>query len=272
MAPRRPRSHTNADKSVIRLIDGFVSAGWTAEGLEKDYGEDLLVRIFEGGEATQYCFFVQAKATDNIERYRTRDASYIKYPFDVSHLEHWSRFWEPVILALWDAQNDTIFWEVAQSPERVPISSSSTRAQFFLPCGNRLDSEGLRRIASRVKSRFGRFEQEQHGADVLVGLIEGLLDVKITYNSQFGIVFVEHADGNVQTTVFGKAYEQLARLAKEWSTTPEAILETMVTKFDFDVADNGEVTITGPEGQLVERWENLDRLVRDAQLLLDLHD
>ena len=70
--PRRPRSHHLEDLSRNRVHDAFTAVGWTVEDLRKDYGEDLFVRIFQDGRATLLCFFVQAKATDNLERHLTK--------------------------------------------------------------------------------------------------------------------------------------------------------------------------------------------------------
>jgi hypothetical protein len=44
--PARPRTHELEDLSRSRLREAFVRHGWTAEDLQKDYREDLLVRIF----------------------------------------------------------------------------------------------------------------------------------------------------------------------------------------------------------------------------------
>lgn len=67
--PQRPRSHEVEDLSRNRLRDAFNGVGWTVEDLRKDYGEDLLVRIFDNGIATPLSFFVQAKGTDVIQNY-----------------------------------------------------------------------------------------------------------------------------------------------------------------------------------------------------------
>ena len=72
---QRPRSHRIEDLSRNRLRDAFNSVGWVVEDLRKDYGEDLLVRIFEQGVATPVAFFVQAKATDRIEDYTNADGT-----------------------------------------------------------------------------------------------------------------------------------------------------------------------------------------------------
>jgi len=71
--PKRPRSHEIEEFSRGRLRDLFGRLGWVVWDLHPDYGEDLLVRIFTNGAATHYSFFVQAKATDHIDRYQEEE-------------------------------------------------------------------------------------------------------------------------------------------------------------------------------------------------------
>jgi hypothetical protein len=127
-------------------------------GLHPDYGEDLLVRLFAEGNATHYSFFVQAKATDHIDRYIDKTEQYLSFPVDVEHLEHWKRFWEPVILTVWDADSDITYWEIIQDYlEDTDRDSSRKKIHVKIPMTNVLDNEGLMAIVERTKSRFHRF-------------------------------------------------------------------------------------------------------------------
>jgi hypothetical protein len=211
MAPYRPRSHQIADRSIARLHDFFVSAGWTVEDLDKDYGEDLLVRIFRDGQATPYSFYIQAKSTDNIKRYMRRNDDYMHYPFTSKHLTHWKDFWEPVILTVWDARADITYWETAQTPEREPDLNAS-QSTFFIPLNNKLDEEGLKRILSRAVTRHERFTREQEGAQLLVDRLQETIGAKIEYNAQAGILLVHEPGGGARVTVFGKLAERLNRV------------------------------------------------------------
>jgi hypothetical protein len=113
--PKRPRSHELEDLSRNRLHNIFVSNGCVVEDLHKDYGEDLLVRIFEQGKATPFAFFVQAKATDHIDQYMHKNRRKLSFPIDLEHINHWNQFWEPVILTVWDANSDITYWESVQT-------------------------------------------------------------------------------------------------------------------------------------------------------------
>ncbi len=84
---QRPHSHRIEDLSRNRLRDAFNSVGWVVEDLRKDYGEDLLVRIFEQGVATPLSFFVQAKATDRIEDYTNADGTSVLFPTEKRRIQ-----------------------------------------------------------------------------------------------------------------------------------------------------------------------------------------
>jgi Domain of unknown function (DUF4365) len=86
MPPKRPRSHELETLSRNRLHNIFTQTGWVVEDLDDDYGEDLLVRIFEDGMATPFSFFVQIKATDHINRYLHANGKSLSFPIDVDYL------------------------------------------------------------------------------------------------------------------------------------------------------------------------------------------
>ncbi|HYT43020.1 MAG TPA: DUF4365 domain-containing protein [Methylomirabilota bacterium] len=90
--PKRPRSHEIEDISRRRLRDIFGTCGWVVWDLYPDYGEDFLVRIFTDAIAMHYSFFVQAKGTDNIDKYVREDGKYLYFPIDVDHIQHWDKF------------------------------------------------------------------------------------------------------------------------------------------------------------------------------------
>ncbi|MGY3519179.1 DUF4365 domain-containing protein [Micromonospora sp. PTRAS2] len=215
MPPRRPSSHLNSDRSIIRLHESFLSKGWTVEDLDKDYGEDLLVRIFNDERATPYAFFVQAKATVQASRYLTRDGKYLRFPFKKDHFENWKDYWEPVVLTIWDAANDRTYWEIAQEPEMAWDERKSNFYCYF-PLDNQLDEKGIRRIEARTKRRHQRYEQQQEGAEVLVALLEDELGVKIEYSPKNGVLIIEKpGEGGAQIVLFGKLGEHVRNTAAE---------------------------------------------------------
>jgi hypothetical protein len=152
--PKRPHSHKLEDQSRNSLFGAFVSRGWTVENLTKDYGEDLLVRIFSSG-ATPLSFFVQAKATDNIAKYRNMAGTFYLYPAKSTHLKHWERFWQPVIITLWDSKTDTTYWESVQTfcetlPKKKISRKGPKSTKIRIPTDNILNEEGLLRVEART--------------------------------------------------------------------------------------------------------------------------
>jgi Domain of unknown function (DUF4365) len=219
--PKRPRSHELETLSCNQLRNIFTDIGWTVEDLRHDYGEDLLIRIFKNERTTPYSFFIQAKATDNIDRYIRTDKKCLHFPIDTEHIEHWKEFWEPVILTLYDAQSDITYWEPIQHfLDKQQIKSfSKKKMQVEIPLGNKLDESGLKRIARYTMQRFRRYEKEHQGTEMLVEFIEKKLNVKTFYDPQFQFLFsikrpqdghIEFEEGTIGIEFF-KHFQQQER-------------------------------------------------------------
>jgi len=181
--PKRPRSHEIEQLSRNRLRETFNKLGWVIWDLYPDYGEDLLVRVFIDGVPTHYSFFVQAKSTDHLERYIDREGNFINFPIDVDHLEYWKKFWEPVVLTLWDAKLDVTYWEIIQNcfPSNEGKVSYNKSFRVPIPITNILDDNGLKSILRQTKLRFERFERIREGVKALTEYMEEELNVKVLY-------------------------------------------------------------------------------------------
>jgi len=212
--PRRPRPHQLEDLSRNKLHAAFESAGWTVEDLSKDYGEDLLVRLFEAEIATPYSFFVQAKATDNLERYRSAGSGRIRFQIETGHVRHWIRFSEPVFLTLYDSKSDKTYWVCIQSalPER-PLSDEEYRKKFVtidIPEVNLLDGDGLLRIQGITKLRFDRIEREREGARILIEMLEERFKVRVDHYSPLNEhIQITNEDGGGELIFFGAFAERM---------------------------------------------------------------
>jgi Domain of unknown function (DUF4365)/Phage integrase family len=115
--------------------------------------------IFTNGAATHYSFFVQAKATDHIDRYIDKEGTCLNFPIDVDHLKYWEQFWEPVILTVWDSVSDITYWEIGQDYfESSDVDISRKKLSVNISRTNILDDKGLKRIQEETISRFQRFE------------------------------------------------------------------------------------------------------------------
>ncbi|MBV8274034.1 MAG: DUF4365 domain-containing protein [Verrucomicrobia bacterium] len=170
----RPHSHRLEDQSRGSLRKVFVDLGWTVEDLNEDYGVDMLVRIFIDEKATEYSFFVQLKATEHVGKRIATKQGHISCRIKTSHLEHWSRFWEPVLLIIWDAKQQRFYWECVQTVierSRFPIGAGRKTVSIPIPAANMLDEEGIRRIVGLTKKRFRRFLREEAAAQVLLRVL-----------------------------------------------------------------------------------------------------
>src|SRR5262249_5135795 len=201
--------HELEDHSRNCLHEIFIRQGWTVENLTKDYGEDLLVRIFSNGLATPLTFFVQAKATDNISKYLNKAGTLLTYPISTNHLKHWKRFWQPVILTVWDSRSNTTYWECIQThcealAKKQGLRGNAKTIMVPIPTNNMLDKEGLARIEARTQTRFRRFVRERAGAEQLLEILNEEFGLKIEYEPQFGFVsipegrFVPDKEGGVK--------------------------------------------------------------------------
>jgi hypothetical protein len=284
--PKRPRPHQLEDLSRNRLHNKFEQAGWTVEDLTKDYGEDLLVRIFQDGNATPLSFFVQAKATDNIERYLKKDKEQILYPIATDHLQHWDRFWEPVILTVWDSKADITYWEFIQKfideslHDRKTLKNGS-KISVPVPIGNKLNEEGIRRIYSRTKTRFERFAREKEGAEQLIDVLKEQLGIEIEYNPQSGILFLPQGkfipddESGKRVIFFGKMAAMLADMQAKLGVSTEHVVDGALD-FLLQVLEayqtGSKLALMDKEGAIINSWESYEELNRYIERESELND
>jgi len=213
--PKRPRSHILENLSRTRLRQAFEQMGWTVEDLAKDYGEDLLVRLFENNFATPYSFFVQAKATETLKNI-SRKEKHALIRVETGHVRHWTRFSEPVFLTLWDSSSDITYWvcvqDVLDATEEAPSKRERAKTmQFRIPLKNVLNEFGLRRIGGIAKLRFNRLAREREGREILIEAIEKMGGTVDSFSPDNGIVRLTYPDGESYLVFFG----YLARLLNQ---------------------------------------------------------
>ena len=225
--PKRTRSHQIEDLSRNRLHAGFESCGWTVEDLAKDYGEDLLVRIFDRGVATPYSFFVQAKATDRIATFIRQKV--VAFPIETGHLRHWVRFSEPVILTLWDSKRDVTYWVCVQDAvKRMGISESAYKRKTLsvaIPLANQLNQDGLLRISGIAKIRLERHLRENEGAQILIDLIQETSGRKVRdYNADIGYLSLEDPKGGEVCYFWGQMRDEVQFYSEKLGLEPQQLM------------------------------------------------
>lgn len=114
--PRRRKvwQHDTENISEDQIREYFHRLGWEVERFGKDYGEDLFIRIFEGGAFSGKAFYVQMKGTNNTQQYALKTGVF-SYSVDGVNLLQWHRNPFPVIFVLWDIEQRIGYWLHIQS-------------------------------------------------------------------------------------------------------------------------------------------------------------
>ena len=215
--PRRSRSHELEDLSRARLHALFETSGWVVEDIDKDYGEDLLVRIFRDGVATPLKFFVQAKATDNLSRYANKRHTAFYVTLRSEHLDQWSKFLEPVILTLWDARSGETYWVCVQDFLKIPNAARtrepSRLIRIRISAQDMLNESGVEQIRILTKERHRRFVAENIGVEVLMEYLERRYGVTVDYTPEKGLLMFREPNGGVECVFLGKLASMLKAIA-----------------------------------------------------------
>lgn len=110
---RKVWQHDVEGMSRLQLSEFLLSMGWVASDITPDYGEDLLVRVFDGGNDIGLDFYIQLKGTLDTTKHQLKSGDF-SYSIDASALRQWHRKLAPVIIVLWDCQQRVGYWLHAQ--------------------------------------------------------------------------------------------------------------------------------------------------------------
>jgi len=155
---RRTREHVLADLSANYVEKQALLCGYTAERVRLDYGIDLVVQTFNRrGEVESSRILFQLKATDRITTLAS--ASAVSCRIEQANLVHWLEEPFPVVLVLYDAQNDAGYWLYVQNHfanlTGFDLARSGRRVTVVIPRSNVLDRKAMRRLA-RLKNAAAR--------------------------------------------------------------------------------------------------------------------
>lgn len=190
---KRPSAHKNEDIARSLLGKAFAAVGWTVNDLHKDYGEDLLVRIFQNNKATPYSFYVQSKSVRNTSKRIAENGLSISQRISLSHLYSWFSIREPVILAVMDIQREITYWECVQNNFmcRNAVETPTTQQKAItvsVPLQNRLDQDGLKKIAAISKSMYDTAKYERLGLKALVQSLQSQYGLTVNCATDLGIL------------------------------------------------------------------------------------
>ncbi|MFG1486143.1 DUF4365 domain-containing protein [Halobacteriovorax sp. RZ-1] len=124
--PNRHRTHQLETESV-NAFKREVPSSWVIREVEKDYGIDLEVEIFEStGDATAEKFYVQLKSTDS-----TKKTDHLKESgFKVQTYNYLCKQKYPVLIAKYNSQNDTIYYKWTFEKLKSPIRNNAKSFTF----------------------------------------------------------------------------------------------------------------------------------------------
>jgi hypothetical protein len=172
----------------------FLERGWTAQKVTPDYGEDLMVRIFDrDGQSTPYIFFVQVKGKQ--EHRVTQERNQYDFLIEKPHYDSWMTFWQPMFLVVWDHKKKTGRWDWVQTPKVAPAASHDGKIIFGLPY--ELTEEGLLLMEGLVRQHYrASFTQD--------ALLTEVFDVlKKEHNIQVDL------DGDAAAITSGQKYDAI---------------------------------------------------------------
>ena len=147
----RTREHVLADLSVNYVERQILLRGFAVNRPDTDYGIDLVMLTFnDRGETEPGQVLCQIKATLSPQILKTEP--YISQRIEVTDLKAWQEEWLPVILAIYDGQNDNAYWlYVQQYLDEKNISgddllTDQDRVTVRVPLENRLDLSAIDRF------------------------------------------------------------------------------------------------------------------------------
>jgi len=148
---RRTREHVLADLSVNHVERFALHCGFAVERITHDYGIDLEIATYNAdGEVENGEIRVQVKATDHLKT--VADGKFAIVRVARVDFRHWLLEPMPVILALYDANQDVAYWVHVQSYFESGKAADADREggtmTVRLPRSNVVDVTAMRRFAA----------------------------------------------------------------------------------------------------------------------------
>ena len=146
----RTREHVLADLSINHVERQVLRCGFSVDRVQHDYGYDLSMATYnQAGEYEPGGVYIQVKATERLPRIAGGET--ISWRFSRSDLKLWLEEAYPVILVVYDGQNDSAYWVHIQSyilDRRTPhLFGGGETIAVHLSIGSRLNPSAIRVIA-----------------------------------------------------------------------------------------------------------------------------
>jgi hypothetical protein len=174
--PARPKSHVIRDQAVAAVIGVVARAGYAAEVVSQDYGEDLLVQTSHAGRMDASRLWLQVKGTAAVERHLTASGD-LRMSITFDHALRWSRSADLVAVVLWDVKSSK-GWFALPLDQVDPIEgfvSEQRTIRLWFEQTDQFSPEAVRQLAwdSRIQhfrqlmlsARNIDFEREERGEE-----------------------------------------------------------------------------------------------------------
>jgi Domain of unknown function (DUF4365) len=146
----RTRAHVLADLGINHVERQVLLCGFSVDRVQHDYGYDLTMATYsDTGEFEPGGVYIQVKSTDRLPRL----AGGKTIPWLVSRrdLKLWLAETYPVILVVYDGENDKAYWIHIQaylSGRRTPeLFTGGETLSVHIPMVNRFNPRAIRAIA-----------------------------------------------------------------------------------------------------------------------------
>lgn len=262
---KRPRSHVLGDIAVTKTSQLFVEHGWTSEVILHDYGEDLLVRVFDNDVATSKLFFLQSKSTEDVSNFRRNDG-YIKYKFKPDHISMWNELRHPVIVTLYDAKTDIIYWQDVQWYLRDAALSRKEPSSFLFHDEKTLTRDKFAEFESHIAARYQVFEDVNNSSKELEDALQEHYGMGVNFGADGVIMlpngtFTKDKEGGSNVFFFGAVASLLEELEEQHEVDVRQVIMEQVEeqlKIVNAFKDGGKLVVRNSNGKVVEEFSSLE--------------
>ncbi|GEP41282.1 DUF4365 domain-containing protein [Brevifollis gellanilyticus] len=155
----RVAAHISEDISRAKAHEFFSRLGWVANDLHRDYGEDMMVSVFRDGFATPTHFFVQLKATQDINRLYRAKRNGFAVSLDCGLVTKWLSSSVATMLLLYDQENDLFYWDYVQYVMRTGAPKSQKTVSVTIKRDRLLTSDSASEMAGYAEHRLQGYQR-----------------------------------------------------------------------------------------------------------------
>jgi hypothetical protein len=124
----KPEGHDINSAGERLLREALEPLGWVVNAVEKDYGIDFNVQVFDGKSPTGTWFHVQLKSSASSDC--SADQSFISQEVTVDHARHYAlELREPVLVIHADVESRRVYWYAPQLDRQLKTLLANTKAQ-----------------------------------------------------------------------------------------------------------------------------------------------